>query len=202
MHSSSCALFFSLFAATVLACSSPPPPPSDGSGAEDMDNPLDEDNSDPDAPDGPPGPSSTARPNPFANAPPYQSQPPSERATDVHKSGNVGTVPSKDVQCLSCHGSGAAPKFLFGGSIYTDRDATAPATDMELGIIDAKGKTFFVHSDADGNFWVKDAASLAYPVYAAVRMDAMVKQMKTKISDATKLDCNSCHNKLNPIQKP
>jgi hypothetical protein len=198
MRPSTRALLFVLTTTAAIACSSVPTNRLTD-GAEQVDNPLD---SPDDGPDSPPGPTPTTRPNPFGNAPPYKSDPPSEQAKNVHATNGVSVVPSLGVKCLGCHGTGAAPAFLFGGSIYSSRDATSPAADMELGIIDASGKTFFAHSDTDGNFWLKGSDSLQYPVYAAVRMNAMTKTMKTKVSDATKLECNSCHDKLNPIQQP
>jgi hypothetical protein len=142
------------------------------------------------------------RPDPFEGAPAFVSAPPPMRATKMHADGNVGVVPSKSVKCKSCHGGSEAPRFAFAGSAYEDRAGTAPAPDVELGLVDAHGKTFFVHTDADGNFWIEGAATMTFPAYAAIRTADMKKPMKRKIGSADDLECNSCHDAGNPIQKP
>ncbi len=147
--------------------------------------------------------SAAVRKDPFEDAPSYAPGLPEARATTTHANASVGVVPSKDVKCLGCHGSGGddatAPKFAFGGSVYETSEAVVGAKDMELGVVDANGKALLVHSDEDGNFWALGMPELAFPAYAAVRSATATKAMKKKIVDATELECNSCHDTSNPI---
>ena len=146
------------------------------------------------------------RKDPFEGAPDYASRLPDARATLMHANGKVAVVPGKDTKCLGCHGpagdEAAAPKFVFGGSVFEDKGATIAAKDMELGVIDSAGKTFLVHSDEDGNFWAMGTPQLTYPAYASIRVGAMKKPMKKKITDASELECASCHDSANRIVKP
>lgn len=157
---------------------------------------------------GTPNTTSTAvtRKDPFDGAPDYASRLPDGRATLMHVNGKVAVVPGKDTKCLGCHASGgdeaAAPKFVFGGSVFDTNEATAGAKDMELGVIDANGKTVLVHSDEDGNFWAVGKPALAYPAYASIRFGDKKKAMKKKIVDASELECASCHDSSNRIIKP
>ena len=148
-------------------------------------------------------PATVARKNPFDGAPPYAALLPDARATTMHTNAKVGVIPDLKQKCLTCHGAGGdAPRFLFGGSIYQAKDATAGAVDMEIGVVDSKGKDILVHSDQDGNFWAMGTQTMTYPAFAAVRLGATMKPMKRKVTDATEMECNSCHDASNPILKP
>lgn len=153
-----------------------------------------------------PDPSAPVKKDPFEGAPAYAAQLPDARATLMHMNGKVSVVPGKDTKCLGCHGpsgdEAAAPKFVFGGAVFEDKEATTGAKDMELGIIDSAGKTIRVHSDEDGNFWAPGTPQLTYPAYASIRFNDMKKPMKKKIVDAAELECASCHDAANRIVKP
>lgn len=195
-----------LFVVTLAACSSSYSAPSSQDGApEQLDDGLDDSADDDDgAPTGdvPTGqPKATTQKDPFAAAPAFTNAAPNERASDVHSKNAVGVVPDLHAKCLSCHGSDA-PAFAFAGSSFADAQASAPGTDLELGIIDANGKTFFARSDQDGNFWSLQAGAIAFPAYAAVRNASGAKLMKTKISGKDRLDCNTCHDPANVIHAP
>ena len=144
--------------------------------------------------------------DPFDGAPPFASLLPDARATTNHANGKVSVVPGKDTKCLGCHGTmgdeAAAPKFIFGGSVFEDKAATISAKDMELGLIDSAGNTVRVHSDQDGNFWALGTPKLTYPAYASIRTADMKKAMKKKINDESELECASCHDGSNRIVKP
>ena len=150
-------------------------------------------------------PTSAKRKDPFEGAPAYASALPDGRATLSHVRGNVGVVPGKDTKCLGCHGTkgeAAAPRFVFGGTAFEDAPGTIAAKDMELGVVDSAGKTFFVHSDEDGNFWAPGTPDLTYPAYASIRFGDKTKPMKKRIVDETELECASCHDATNRILKP
>lgn len=155
-----------------------------------------------------PLPASTARLDPFATTPAFASAPPTMRATKMHSDGKVGVVPGKAVKCMGCHGAAndgdgqPAPKFQFGGSASADQAGTTPAPDVEIGVVDSNGEAFFAHTDEDGNFWVLGQKPITYPAFAAVRDASGKKAMKKKINSADEIDCNSCHDGTNPIQKP
>lgn len=194
-----------LFLSTV-SCSSDPVPQMDSDGLTD--DALLQDDDGGAGPDDPSSPPTTAvRADPFASAPPWASTPAVLRAATRHADGKVAVVPSKETKCLTCHAagvSGAAPKFLLGGTVYEDTAGAKPAKDVELGIVDSAGTSLFVHSDDDGNFWLPaaQAATLVFPAYVGARTSAMTKPMKRKIGAAADLECNSCHNAGNPIAKP
>jgi hypothetical protein len=195
-----------LFLVTLAACSSSYGAPSTrDDGPEQLDDELDDSADDDEgAPNGdvPTGqPKAPVQKDPFAAAPAFTDAAPNERASDVHAKNAVGVVPDLHAKCLSCHGSDA-PAFAFAGTIYADEKATAPGPDLELGIIDANGNTFFTHSDPDGNFWSLPKGAIAFPAYAAVRSASGEKPMKTKIAAADRLNCNTCHDAANPIHAP
>ena len=86
--------------------------------------------------------------------------------------------------------------FVFAGTVFADKAASRGAPDVEIRVVDAKGSAISVHSDADGNFWVKGGAPLAKPARVGARNAAKVLVMHDA---ATTGDCNSCHTTETPF---
>jgi hypothetical protein len=96
--------------------------------------------------------------------------------------------------CLSCHG-GQRPnvvRFLFAGTAWTTAAATTPTPMAEVRVVQANGEGLSAYSDADGNFFLAQAAlaPLSAPAEAAVR-DANGSVAMTNVFNVG--DCNSCH---------
>jgi hypothetical protein len=95
--------------------------------------------------------------------------------------------------CLTCHtGEKGIPKFMFGGTVYTDATGTKPAASVEVRVRDAAGKGYSAYSDANGNFFFRQDAlpALAAPAKAGVRDAKGTHVMANAISDGS---CNGCH---------
>ena len=98
--------------------------------------------------------------------------------------------------CLRCHkaGGGAVP-FLFAGTVFADHAATRGAADVEVRVVDGSGTATSVHSDANGNFWVKGTGSLG-KAHAGGRSASSVRTMRAPVSNG---DCNHCHTTETPF---
>ena len=106
----------------------------------------------------------------FAEAPAYVSAPVASSAAAAHVAKKVSVSMPAVPACLTCHRAGGrgAP-FVFAGTAFADKAATKGAADIEIRIVDAKGNAMTAHTDADGNFWLKGATSLAKPARAGAR---------------------------------
>jgi hypothetical protein len=96
--------------------------------------------------------------------------------------------------CLSCHdGQKGVVAFLFGGTVWKDANATAPASSVEVRVLDASGVALHAYSDGDGNFFfpaTPQTTKLAAPAHAGLRDATSTRTMTNLINDA---DCNGCH---------
>src|SRR5215472_3004400 len=97
----------------------------------------------------------------FSGAPAYESSRVQTSAAAAHKAKKVSVSMPSVPACLRCHkaGGGAVP-FLFAGTVFADHAATRGAADVEVRVVDGSGTATSVHSDANGNFWVKGTGSL------------------------------------------
>jgi cytochrome c553 len=126
----------------------------------------------------------------FTDAPAYASQAVAASAAAAHAAKKLA-VPGKDTACLTCHkAGGTAPEYAFAGTVYADGDGKKGAPDIEVRVVDGAGSATSVHSDADGNFWVKGAL-LQGPIHSGARSATKTRIMKQAVKTA---DCNSCHN--------
>jgi hypothetical protein len=141
-----------------------------------------------------PAPASTAK-NVFADSPAYASAPVARSASAAH-SAKGASAPGGKTACLSCHKSGGtAPAFTFGGTVFSDPAGTKGGADLEVRVLDGKGQSLAVHSDADGNFWLAGAA-VATPIHAGVRNGAQTALMEPDVNNG---DCNDCHDAKLPL---
>ena len=97
--------------------------------------------------------------------------------------------------CLTCHdgaGKGGAPRFLFAGTLYTDKAATKVAVGAEVRVLGADGKGLSAYTDAKGNFFFRaEDGEAKVPATAGVRNAAVARSMANKINDG---NCNQCHD--------
>ncbi len=133
--------------------------------------------------------------DPFAGAPAFAAGS-APRASVVSKHlSEVGASPTgKDCFASGCHGgSGDAPSLVFGGTVYTDSSAKAPAVGVEVRVVDANSKAYSVYSDTNGNFYQLGTGSLAFPSHPGVRTAANSLAM---VNDSTDRSCNKsgCHD--------
>jgi hypothetical protein len=130
--------------------------------------------------------------NAFTGAAPYASKPVATSAEQEHANRNVGTVPT-GLGCIGCHNGATATRFSVGGTIYSSAAATSPAPDAEIRIVKADGTEYAsVHSDANGNFWVVDAAGFAALNGLVGARDGANKVLMT--TPLSKEGCNGCHD--------
>jgi hypothetical protein len=95
--------------------------------------------------------------------------------------------------CLSCHdGAALAPKFIAGGTVYTDAKATAVAPKVEVRLHKSDGKFVSVYTDSNGNFFLKaDDADKSTLKHAGIRDDKKQMMMDKELPDG---NCNKCHS--------
>lgn len=141
--------------------------------------------------------------NVFTGAGAFAADQPTTTAVMEHTMNNVGVTPGLGVDCLTCHkmgGPGAV--FLFGGTVFQDVGGTMPAVDQEVRVVDNGNVGYSAHSDADGNFWYKMAAtSIAFPAMSGVRNATQTALMTNSLTAA---NCNGCHDKntTDPLHIP
>ncbi len=144
----------------------------------------------------PAAPAAAAEKTIFTDAPAYASQPVAASAASAHAA-KKQAAPNLSTACLSCHkAGGTAPQFVIAGTVYADAAGTKGAPDVEIRVADASGNGTSVHSDADGNFWVKGTTAFAGPGHAGARDATLTKTMHQPITTG---DCNSCHNSDLPL---
>jgi hypothetical protein len=138
-------------------------------------------------------PAAAATSTVFSAAPAYASAPVSTTAVSVH-AGKKLPVPTSTA-CLSCHKTGGtAPSFVLGGTVFGD-DGKKPLADVEVRFVDDKGATSSVHSDSDGNFWLKGPSVTTEVGTAGARTSAKTNTMDPKASG----NCNECHSTNMPM---
>ncbi len=118
---------------------------------------------------------------------------PQTTAAQNHANRGQGVVPSKDVNCMTCHSAnGPGHQFMFAGSIYTDVNATTGAANVEVRVVDNAGTGISTYSDADGNFWLVSNTPVPLPGQSGARdANGHTQIMPQALADP---GCNSCHN--------
>jgi len=117
--------------------------------------------------------------------------------------GNTPTTNPAGRACMQCHGAnGPAPRFAVAGTIFKDDAATMPAARVEVRVVDANKKAVSAYTDADGNYFIRFTANLAFPLNAGVRDADSLLSMR---AGAAAGNCNNCHRNggaNNPINVP
>jgi YD repeat-containing protein len=80
--------------------------------------------------------------------------------------------------CLGCHGGGGAKRWTVAG--------TWTAQGQHVGIVDADGKSFSLHTNKAGNFWSSEPVT--FPLQVSVDGAAMADPVA-----AVDASCNRCH---------
>jgi hypothetical protein len=113
---------------------------------------------------------------------------------DEHPNG--GNPAKADCMTSSCHGAGGeGPRFVAGGTVYKDVAGTMPAPQVEVRFLDGDGTALSVHTNDDGNFFVRAngaAANLSFPMKTGARDGTVTRLMASPIAVGS---CNStaCH---------
>ncbi len=129
---------------------------------------------------------------PLFGAAAYKGMPVATSAATLHSMMGGPSDPGYQMACLSCHGAGTKDtQFLFAGSIYTDVDGGTGAQDIEVRVVDSKGKGTNVYSDTDGNFWATGTSTLSAPARCGARNAVSVQIMPSSLTSG---DCNGCHD--------
>lgn len=99
--------------------------------------------------------------------------------------------------CLACHyDAGPGPTFTLGGTVFATPEEDIGVSNVTVTVVDALGKTQTLTSNCAGNFYLRGAVDLAYPLRAEVSCtlpDGTIKRsvMGSRISrDGS---CASCH---------
>lgn len=133
--------------------------------------------------------------DPFADAPPFvPGAAPRASVVNKHLSEGAGNPTGKDCLASNCHGAfGDGPSLVFGGTVYTDSTAAAPAVGVQIRVVDANFKAYSVYSDTNGNFYQLGTGTLAMPSHPGVRTAANSLAM---VNDSTDASCNKsgCHD--------
>jgi hypothetical protein len=126
--------------------------------------------------------------DPFAGAPAYATQ-------SGNSSHNAG------MSCIhaGCHGAGGspgAPSLLIGGTVYADYQGAAPATGVQVRIVDAAGHSATTYSGPEGNFYIlsSNANGVTFPAVVGARDGKTTRPMIT-ILEASTASCGQakCH---------
>jgi hypothetical protein len=117
---------------------------------------------------------------------------------------STGLSPSK-AACLGCHnGQGKPPAWLGGGTVFKDLNATQPASDREVRIVDmANARVYTAHTDVDGNFFISKPSEASGGPYLIGVRDATSAHTMPLLQRG--LDCNgsACHGGAQgPIHLP
>lgn len=91
--------------------------------------------------------------------------------------------------CLNCHGAaGGAPTFSAAGTVYV---GATPASSVEVRVVGNDGKAYSAFTDADGNFFFRNATQLIeFPAMVGAR-NASGERLMAGLP--TSGNCNQCH---------
>ncbi|HEX7671562.1 MAG TPA: carboxypeptidase-like regulatory domain-containing protein, partial [Polyangiaceae bacterium] len=94
--------------------------------------------------------------------------------------------------CMSCHlnGSGEAPQFSLGGTVYDG--SGGPVSGAEVRLVDAKGKATSVYTGTNGTFYMQ-GSGFAAPAQVGVRNASGARDMISALKAAGGGACSSCH---------
>lgn len=96
--------------------------------------------------------------------------------------------------CLVCHGEAPGISvFSVAGTVYKDRASLAPLGEVEIALVDVKGRTFKAKSNCAGNFFIRPAQfEPAYPLWVTLRLGQVTTEMESPIFRAGA--CATCHS--------
>lgn len=144
-----------------------------------------------------PTPADPAAPpiDPFQGAAAFAAITPATESKDHH----LGTS-NAGKDCLGCHGKDlGAPEFVLAGTIQTSATNTAPATGVQVRIVDATGnEVASVGTDDAGNFWFKGTTAIPAGARVGIRTATGEQKMSAAVTAGA---CNQagCHSKDRPI---
>lgn len=108
--------------------------------------------------------------------------------------GGDGNPAKKSCLDGQCHGQGGeGPRFIAGGTVFSDLAGTMPAAQIEVRIRDAAGNASLARTDTNGNFFVRASnGNVTFPAQTAARDATNTRPMVASIANG---DCNSssCH---------
>jgi hypothetical protein len=124
----------------------------------------------------------------FTGTTPYALITPPAQSSDHH-----GGDSNAGKDCLLCHTGAGAPKFAVAGTVYTTKSATAGASGVQVRVVSPTGvELALVGTDADGNFWFENDATILPPGSRVGVRDTTSTQLMTTAPGAS---CNqtTCH---------
>jgi hypothetical protein len=87
--------------------------------------------------------------------------------------------------CMECHDGGEAPRWTVAG--------TWERQGQRVGIVDANGKSFTLHTNKAGNFWSSEP--VAFPLTVSVDGVSMATNPKGGlVQSSSRGSCNRCHD--------
>jgi hypothetical protein len=123
--------------------------------------------------------------DPFAGAPGYSGG----------GGGDIAHNPGKSCMQNGCHGSGEAPAFLIGGTVYKDYAGTTPNPGVQIRVLDSSGNSASTTSDSNGNFYIRAGqGGVAFPAIVGARDATTTRPMVTQLT-GNMGSCNQggCH---------
>jgi hypothetical protein len=102
--------------------------------------------------------------------------------------------------CLTCHRMMRGPSFAIAGTVFPsahEPDDCNGASGADVVIVDARGTTVTLRTNAAGNFLSRD--SIVPPYKASVRYQGRERLMVTAQMVG---DCNSCHTEKGAMMAP
>lgn len=104
--------------------------------------------------------------------------------------------------CLQCHRQGGeGPPWTIGGTVYADREGSAPAPGVSIHLIDATGRDLILVSQENGNFWSTDVLEFPVAAFASLCPDVEAMAIQITREDAS---CNQsgCHTEGFRVSAP
>jgi hypothetical protein len=137
---------------------------------------------------------STPTVNAFASAGAFALTTPADQSTNHHDgSSHAGG------DCLGCHTGAGAPKFAIAGTVFRSRSSSEGAAGVQVRVVNSAGvEIALVGTDAEGNFWWKNAAPLPAGSFVGVRDGSTKRAMNASISVGA-CGQTSCHDAKRPM---
>jgi len=97
--------------------------------------------------------------------------------------------------CLLCHVAGGAAgerRYSVAGTVYRDPDSMMPLADVEVWLIDSRGRQVLARSNCAGNFYLRSSQFLpVFPLWVTLRHAGLVIDMESPMrADGS---CATCH---------
>ncbi|MBI4953320.1 MAG: hypothetical protein HY908_14910 [Myxococcales bacterium] len=108
--------------------------------------------------------------------------------------------------CMNCHtGGGAAPQWIFGGTVY-EAGGTVGAANVQVGLLAAApggAVLYTTYSATNGNFWI-DAAAAGNPTidWATAEVGMRNANGEVLMAGVPAATCNGCHTGGNVLIEP